>query len=151
MQEVANPLVRDQLHFYPEDSGPRLCEARQANRWLHEVSPNFAAPMVRTADGQDFFVEEPALALTQTPSGTAHQVVLPVRFFERADKMFATVHRMSVSASGTGLIIEACNNDDSFDLPISALFLNFPRLMTSHNRYRLPRPDQINGQSRARN
>ncbi|KAK6977422.1 hypothetical protein R3P38DRAFT_3334959 [Favolaschia claudopus] len=36
-QEMANPRVRPHLHFYPEDSGTKLSEARQAQRWLHEL------------------------------------------------------------------------------------------------------------------
>ncbi|KAK6985105.1 hypothetical protein R3P38DRAFT_2805837 [Favolaschia claudopus] len=34
-QEMANPRVRPHLHFYPEDSGTKLSEARQAQRLLH--------------------------------------------------------------------------------------------------------------------
>ncbi|KAJ7844241.1 hypothetical protein B0H14DRAFT_2585305 [Mycena olivaceomarginata] len=35
-QEMANPNVRPHLSFYPEDSGKKLSEARQGERWLKE-------------------------------------------------------------------------------------------------------------------
>ncbi|PPQ85626.1 hypothetical protein CVT24_012671, partial [Panaeolus cyanescens] len=38
--EMANPLVRPHLHFLPEDAGPRLSEARQADRWLRRTAQN---------------------------------------------------------------------------------------------------------------
>ncbi|KIM65614.1 hypothetical protein SCLCIDRAFT_14846 [Scleroderma citrinum Foug A] len=38
-QEMANPHVRSQLHFYPEDTGKQLNEAFQARRWLKEMDP----------------------------------------------------------------------------------------------------------------
>ncbi|KIJ60407.1 hypothetical protein HYDPIDRAFT_177473 [Hydnomerulius pinastri MD-312] len=59
-QEMANPRVRHGLHFYPEDSGKRLTDARQAERWLDEMDPAQLTPMVRLQN-QDFFVFEPAL------------------------------------------------------------------------------------------
>ncbi|KIK49825.1 hypothetical protein GYMLUDRAFT_253531 [Collybiopsis luxurians FD-317 M1] len=44
-QEMANPKVRPKLHFYPEDSGNFLSEARQAERWLKEAPDNLLTPM----------------------------------------------------------------------------------------------------------
>ncbi|KAJ7133509.1 hypothetical protein C8R44DRAFT_829315 [Mycena epipterygia] len=46
-QEMANPKVRPHLHFYPEDSGPKLSEARQGQRWLKELPDDRTTPMVR--------------------------------------------------------------------------------------------------------
>ncbi|PPR03825.1 hypothetical protein CVT24_008144 [Panaeolus cyanescens] len=48
--DITNPLVRPHLHFLPEDAGPRLSEARQADRWLHEPPPP-----------KDFYIYEPSL------------------------------------------------------------------------------------------
>lgn len=45
-QEMANPHVRSQLHFYPEDTGKQLNEAFQARRWLKEMDPTQLTPMI---------------------------------------------------------------------------------------------------------
>ena len=42
--DFANPLVRQQMHFYPEVSNP-VTESWQADKWLHEVEPNELSPM----------------------------------------------------------------------------------------------------------
>ncbi|TRM65621.1 hypothetical protein BD626DRAFT_628781 [Schizophyllum amplum] len=44
-QEMANPNVRPKLHFLPEDTVPKVSEAWQADRWLHELDPSLATPM----------------------------------------------------------------------------------------------------------
>ncbi|KAJ6538911.1 hypothetical protein B0H10DRAFT_1626176, partial [Mycena sp. CBHHK59/15] len=59
--EFANPLVRPHVHLYPEDSGNRLEEARQAAKWKEEVDGNISAPMARAPNGKDYYVEEAAL------------------------------------------------------------------------------------------
>ncbi|KAE9383713.1 hypothetical protein BT96DRAFT_772206, partial [Gymnopus androsaceus JB14] len=59
-QEMANPEVRPKLHFYPEDSGEHLSEARQAERWLHEAPDDLLTPMARIRD-QDYYIYEPAM------------------------------------------------------------------------------------------
>ncbi|KIY48684.1 hypothetical protein FISHEDRAFT_8743, partial [Fistulina hepatica ATCC 64428] len=56
-QEMVNPHIRPHLHFYPEDSGPHLSEARQAECWLHEMDNNTLTPMVELR-GQRFFIYE---------------------------------------------------------------------------------------------
>ncbi|KAJ2936113.1 hypothetical protein H1R20_g977, partial [Candolleomyces eurysporus] len=72
-QEMSNPLVRPKLHFLPEDSGPRLSEARQASHWLHDLPPELTTPCVRIGS-QEFFSFEPALL-------TGDRFVVPVRWF----------------------------------------------------------------------
>ncbi|KAF8137768.1 hypothetical protein K438DRAFT_1503253, partial [Mycena galopus ATCC 62051] len=56
--EFANPLIRPKLHLYPEDSGEKLEEARQAAKWKHEVDGNISGPMARGTGGKDYYVEE---------------------------------------------------------------------------------------------
>ncbi|KAJ3542935.1 hypothetical protein NM688_g5919 [Phlebia brevispora] len=140
--EVANPLVRKHLHFYPEKAGPRLVEARQADRWLYEVQSTFSGPMVRVS-GQDYFVEEPALAKvgpTQLPTA-----VFPIRFFESDGQQFATVHRLSVTPGEDGYIIEAWQASDCFDISVSSFVLSYPQFMNGHNNYGLPSPSKVRG------
>ncbi|KAK7007081.1 hypothetical protein R3P38DRAFT_3325555 [Favolaschia claudopus] len=59
-QEMANPRVRPHLHFYPEDSGEKLSEARQGERWLHEIPDEQTTPMVRIST-HDYYIYEPAM------------------------------------------------------------------------------------------
>ncbi|KIO17528.1 hypothetical protein M407DRAFT_12314 [Tulasnella calospora MUT 4182] len=62
-QEMANPKVRPNLHFYPEDAGDTLEHAWQGRRWKEKIDPTLLTPMVRLGT-QDFFVHEPAHAPT---------------------------------------------------------------------------------------
>ncbi|KAG2750187.1 hypothetical protein P692DRAFT_201906126 [Suillus brevipes Sb2] len=75
-QEMMNPRVRPLLHFYPEDAGTVLNEARQAKRWLKELDLELLTPVVRLHN-QDFFVFEPALL-------SSGQACIPFRWFTRA-------------------------------------------------------------------
>ncbi|KIY43177.1 hypothetical protein FISHEDRAFT_78686 [Fistulina hepatica ATCC 64428] len=74
-QEMVNPRVHPHLHFYPEDSGIHLSEARQAERWLHEMDNDALTP-VAEMNGQRFFVYE----LAKLTSG---EFCMPVRWFTR--------------------------------------------------------------------
>ncbi|KAJ7937907.1 hypothetical protein B0H13DRAFT_1580720, partial [Mycena leptocephala] len=60
MREFANPLVRPHIRVFGEDSGNKLGEACQAEKWKLEVAADLAGPMVRH-EGKDYFVNEPAL------------------------------------------------------------------------------------------
>ncbi len=83
-------MVWKDLKFYLEDSSPHLSEARQGNKWLHEVQAKFSGMMARGSDGQDYFVDEPAMANIDnlgTPGA-----VLPIQFFEQGGQMMARVY-----------------------------------------------------------
>ncbi|KAI6144100.1 hypothetical protein BKA82DRAFT_4331110 [Pisolithus tinctorius] len=99
-QEMANPHIRPQLHFYPEDSGGQLNEAYQARRWLKEMDPTQLTPMIRL-HGQDFFIFEPALL-------SNGQVCMPIRWFKCGGLFFAkawSLHAV-VNDTGSGWIVE---------------------------------------------
>ncbi|KAI5981921.1 hypothetical protein EDD15DRAFT_2182381, partial [Pisolithus albus] len=64
-QEMANPRIRIHIRHYPEDAGGRLDQPWQASRWLHEIDPSIATPMIRKGQ-QDFYVFE----LTKLTDGT---------------------------------------------------------------------------------
>lgn len=144
-KEMANPTIREQLYFYPEDSGSYLAEARQAQRWLSEVDPIFAAVMARAPDGQDYFVDEPVLANIDSFGTLA--AVLPVRFYTRRGLMYAKVHRLTPNMAGDAFIIHVGGDADCFELPLSAFFMSYPRFKQSHQHYGLPTPDVIAGLS----
>ncbi|KAF6747885.1 hypothetical protein DFP72DRAFT_821319 [Ephemerocybe angulata] len=80
-QEMSNPRVRPHLHFLPEDSGPRLSEARQAKRWLEEIPPELTTQSVRVGQ-HDFYLFEPTLV-------RGNQLCIPMRWFTRDDQTFA--------------------------------------------------------------
>ena len=78
---MANPRVCPHLHFYPEDSGQILSEARQAAKWLHEIPSEETTPMIRIQN-TDYFIYEPALLI----DGRA---CIPNRWFTRGENLYA--------------------------------------------------------------
>ncbi|KAJ7312338.1 hypothetical protein DFH08DRAFT_717753 [Mycena albidolilacea] len=80
-QEMANPKVRPHLHFYPEDSGPKLSEARQGQQWLNELPNEGTTPMARIA-GKDYYIHKPAML-------SNGQCVVPVQWFAKGSQFFA--------------------------------------------------------------
>lgn len=97
---MANPHVRPQLHFYPEDLGKQLNEAFQARRWLKEMDPTQLTPMIRLQN-QDFFVFEPTLL-------SNGQACMPIRWFQRGGLFFAMAWPLQAAANdiGSGWIVE---------------------------------------------
>ncbi|KAI6013512.1 hypothetical protein EDC04DRAFT_2870834 [Pisolithus marmoratus] len=72
-QEMANPHIHMHIRHYPEDAGGRLDQPWQALRWLHEIDPSIAMPMIRKGQ-QDFYVFE--LTKYDTVEVTANQLLL---------------------------------------------------------------------------
>ncbi|KAI6038097.1 hypothetical protein EDC04DRAFT_2868502 [Pisolithus marmoratus] len=56
-QEMANPHVCPHICHYPEDAGSQLDQPWQASRWLYEIDPTIAMPMI-CKGVQDFYVFE---------------------------------------------------------------------------------------------
>ncbi|KAG9077049.1 hypothetical protein FS749_011115 [Ceratobasidium sp. UAMH 11750] len=143
--EMANPLVREQLVFYPQDDGSSLKQAANGRRWMEEVDPSLAAPMVRkylAVGHHDYFIHEPFLAsiavndqlpLDPTP-------LLPTRYFERSGVLFARSHRLIPKDSGYVI-----NGDTHIDVPLSSFLLPFPEFLVEHTRYQMPCPSNIIG------
>lgn len=52
---MANPVVRELLHFCPEDSGKELQEAWQAARWFRDMDPSCLTPMISIQKGAATF------------------------------------------------------------------------------------------------
>ncbi|KAJ6576290.1 hypothetical protein B0H10DRAFT_2345690 [Mycena sp. CBHHK59/15] len=44
---MANPTVRENIRFLPEDTKPSLSQAWQAKRWLNELDSDLTTPMIR--------------------------------------------------------------------------------------------------------
>ncbi|KAG8757406.1 hypothetical protein FRC12_010319 [Ceratobasidium sp. 428] len=146
--EMANPVVREKLSFYPQDSGASMSNATNGQRWTEEVDATLAAPMVRRSlpygGHQDYFVHEPFLAsVTDAATGAIPQAAsafLPVRFFEREGNLFARCHPLL--AEGSAYVVDG---DSHVELPISSFLLPLPEFKSEHMRYGLPAPEQILG------
>ncbi|KAI0309028.1 hypothetical protein OF83DRAFT_1072641 [Amylostereum chailletii] len=86
-QEMANPRVRPHLHFVPEDAGPRLEEAWQVRRWLHELDGDLTSQNHRQGS-YDYFLFEPAMLRDG-------RICMPTRWFKRGRHTMARVWFMS--------------------------------------------------------
>ncbi|KZV82194.1 hypothetical protein EXIGLDRAFT_685130 [Exidia glandulosa HHB12029] len=81
-QEAANPRISAHLEYLPCDGGGQVGNAAEANKWLREVDPSLATPMIRLRAAQDFYVFEPALLTDRT-------VCMPIRWFRRGSTRYA--------------------------------------------------------------
>ncbi|KZT20338.1 hypothetical protein NEOLEDRAFT_1165089 [Neolentinus lepideus HHB14362 ss-1] len=142
--EFANPLVRGKLHFYPEDSGYHLEDARQAERWRDEVDGNLACPMVRDRDGKDYFVEEPCLASIDGLGRIAP--IMPMCWFTRGGRTWARVHLLRLTRYSDAFVIDG-RPDSTLDIPLDVFFMSVLDLQDhdTQRRYGLPSPDRIAG------
>ncbi|KAJ3738165.1 hypothetical protein EV360DRAFT_77074, partial [Lentinula raphanica] len=119
-QEMANPHIRPKLHFYPEDSGTHLSQARQAQRWLDEAPDNLLTPMARI-NSRDFYIYEPSMLFDGT-------CCIPVRWFSRSNILYARCWRMEPlisdedTSSGWSVI------KSEFEVPADRFLKNFVEL-----------------------
>lgn len=94
--------------------------------------------MVRAADGQDYYVYEPALA----EIGRTEDVVpvLPTRWFCMDGEHWAKVHRLRSEVDG--FVIEG---SECIELPLTAFKLCMQRLERSYKYHGLPPPHILHG------
>ncbi|KAF4609714.1 hypothetical protein D9613_011993 [Agrocybe pediades] len=145
-QEMCNPKVRNVLHFYPEDAGERLAEARQGSRWLQDLPLDEATPMVRLHD--DFYIFEP----TMLRDGS---VCVPIRWFTRQDptsgkdifycRAWMLEPRFAnLPDAQSGWVV--CQ-DRVVEVSQSNLLKSFPALVRDFSRFQIPDPRSILGVS----
>jgi hypothetical protein len=136
-QEFTNPLVCPYLHLYPEDSGIRLEEARQATKWKEEVDGNVSAPMARSMNGKDYYVEEPVMANLDSHGNIGP--VMPMRWLMRDGNLWAVAHKLRITREQDAYVIDATSGG-SLELPLTAFFLTVEELADSdcQKRYLLP-------------
>ncbi|EGN97508.1 hypothetical protein SERLA73DRAFT_161519 [Serpula lacrymans var. lacrymans S7.3] len=105
--DLANPLIREHLEFYPEDAGTRLYESRQASAWLHHANPHRLTPMHRKGL-TDYYTFEPTLLKDGT-------VCMPHRWYKKSSIMWFSAWCMvsEARANQTGWI---SNQGDQIDL-----------------------------------
>ncbi|KAJ7340636.1 hypothetical protein DFH08DRAFT_915624 [Mycena albidolilacea] len=115
-QEMANPRVRPHLSFYPEDSGPKLSEARQGQHWLKELSDEQTTPMLRIS-GHDYYIYEPAML-----DSDAGEFCIPIRWFARGWRVVKS---------------------DDHEVAAYRFLKNFPQFCSDTAIYNVPHPSQI--------
>ncbi|KAJ7463932.1 hypothetical protein FB451DRAFT_1491960 [Mycena latifolia] len=140
--EFANPLIRPKLHLYPEDSGERLEEARQAAKWKTEVDGNISGPMARGNGGKDYFVEEVCFA--RLDNAGAVGPVMPMRWFTRNGEVLSIAHPLHLTPSKSAFVIDG-REAVCIEIPLTNYFLNVLDLddLECQARYGVPPPSSI--------
>ncbi|KAI6149213.1 hypothetical protein BKA82DRAFT_4013861 [Pisolithus tinctorius] len=116
---------------YPEDAGGRLEQAWQASRWLHEIDPSIAMPMI-CKGWQDFYVFE----LTKLTDG---MMVVPEHWYTKPSdsqtsfkvEYWALVWRAHavMNSHTSGYIVHTY---DTINVPATQLLLSFPHLLQTY-------------------
>lgn len=94
-------------------------------------------PMVRE-HAQDFYILEPALVLMESEP----QVIMPHRWFERGDSVWARAWMMDTVCSRPGWVVL---EHREVEIPLSNFVLSFPELARTHEIRGLPDPRSILG------
>ncbi|KAJ7038972.1 hypothetical protein C8F04DRAFT_1321658 [Mycena alexandri] len=142
--EFANPLIRPKMHLYPEDSGNKLEEGRQAAKWKEEVDGNISGPMARGNGGKDYYVEEVCFA--KLDDAGAVGPVMPMRWFTRDGTLLSIAHPLHLTPSRSAFVIDGRDNA-CIEVPLEKYFLNVRDLEDSEcqSRYGIPPPSEISG------
>ncbi|KAI0362301.1 hypothetical protein OH77DRAFT_1389783, partial [Trametes cingulata] len=144
--EFANPLVRSTLQLYPVDAGQRLSHPSEAQKWADEVDPDLAAPMARSKDGKDFFVNELAMANIDDLGQVG--LVVPTRWFQRDGVLLsrACPVRLRSTSEGQTLLVDA-RDSEKMEIPLTSYVLNVLDLLDPEvqRQWALPSPDKVNG------
>ncbi|KAJ7861865.1 hypothetical protein B0H13DRAFT_1454030, partial [Mycena leptocephala] len=132
-QEMSNPQVCPYLHFYPEDSGSLLEEARQGKRWLEEIPSTQTTPMARIGP-EDYFIHEPAMLADG-------QFCMPFRWFVRDNVLFSKCWGLEVVNTESGQSWRVIHRE--IDVPQDKFMKNLPSIKSDFQRYKVPDPSKI--------
>ena len=126
------------MHFYPEDSGDSLAEARQAGKWLHELSSQDTTPMIRHK-AEDYYIHEPVVL-------TNGNACIPTRWFTRCGIFYAKAWPMEqICVDGNqGWCVR---EDLTIEVSEKQLLKNFLGFMKDHTFYNMPHPSKLFGTS----
>ncbi|QRV96926.1 hypothetical protein RhiJN_24944 [Ceratobasidium sp. AG-Ba] len=143
--EMANPLVRNQMVFYPQDDNGSMSKAANGGRWMKEINATLAAPMVRKQlliGHHDYYVHEPYLAsYREAGSNEANPTpLISMRYFERSGELYARSHRLIPIQSGYVI-----DGTEHLDIPLSDFLLPLPEFRAEHKRYNMGSPEVIYG------
>lgn len=135
---MSNPRIRKHIRHYPEDSGARLSNTWQAERWLNEIDPTLATPMIRIGH-QDYYIHEPA----ECSDGS---IIMPVRWFTRdvggKQNFFAKAWRMASVLGNTGYVVAEY---ETVEVPADKLVSSFPQMIHTFENSHRPDPRHIIG------
>jgi hypothetical protein len=96
--------------------------------------------MARSADGQDYFVYEPALAYL--PRRNYLSAVLPIHWFIQGGALWAKAHQLICETSDSYLIDATA----TLDVPLSSFQFNTLHFGYIYKRYSMPNPQHISGE-----
>jgi hypothetical protein len=126
------------LHFYPEDSGVSLAEARQAEKWLHELSSQDTTPMIRHK-ADDYYIHEPVIL-------TNGDACIPTRWFTRGGIFYAKAWPMEQ------IVVDGIRGwcvweDLMIEIAEKQLLKNYLGFMKDHVFYNMPCLSSLLGMS----
>jgi hypothetical protein len=129
--------VRPYLHFYPEDSGSLLEEARQGKRWLEEIPSTQTTPMARIGP-DDYFIHESAMLVDG-------QFCMPFRWFVRDKVLFAKCWDLEVVNTESGQSWLVIHRET--EVPQDKFMKNLLGIKSDFQLYKVPDPSRIKGAS----
>ncbi|KAF8173028.1 hypothetical protein K438DRAFT_1940336 [Mycena galopus ATCC 62051] len=135
VQEMSNPKLRPHLSFYPEDSGPKLSEARQGQCWLNEIPDDQTTPMLRIG-ADNYFIHEPAMLRDG-------KFCMPTRWFTKDGQYYANCWEMSSVASDKGSGWRVLLKAQPLVVPASEFLKKFPAFQRDAAHYNIPDPTCI--------
>ncbi|KAJ3989861.1 hypothetical protein F5890DRAFT_1561385 [Lentinula detonsa] len=138
-REMANPIVRPKLSFYPEATNGRIDSAKNAFRWLHELDPNLTTPMIRVGN-EDFYLFEPCRLRSRV-------YCIPYRWIERVDaegkaQLYGWVWNIRQSSAMSGWEVFTAERVEVHE---SEFLTSFPKLRQSFEERLIPDPGSICG------
>ncbi|KDN33344.1 hypothetical protein RSAG8_13567, partial [Rhizoctonia solani AG-8 WAC10335] len=147
--EMANPLVRKEMVFYPQENSNVLKHAANGAQWTEEVNASLVAPMVRKYlphGHHDYYVYEPfvvSVSSVEDPSIFLPHAYISVRYFQQDNKCFTKCHPLIPHDNGfTSIIIDA---NIHVNIPTSNFLLPLPEFWLKYEDYGLLSPDVILG------
>ena len=142
---MANPRIRPNIRFFGEVSAALLKESWQFRRWVHELSPDLATPMVRLRD-EDYYVHEPAVLMDG-------RNVIPFRWYTRYSH-----HTRQQEFHGEGWVLHPVSCDSTSErgfivheyehvtFSASSLVASFPKMQSTFRSENKPDPTRIIGE-----
>ncbi|KAJ3720842.1 hypothetical protein DFJ43DRAFT_1001105 [Lentinula guzmanii] len=138
-QEMANPLVRPNLSFYPQEALGRVESAKNAFRWLHEMDASLTTPMVHIGN-EDFYLFEPS----RLKSG---RYCIPYRWVEHRNaqgevRLYGWVWFICPATGVNGWVVDSTDRAEVIESDFATSFLT---LKESFLERAIPNPSIICG------
>ncbi|KAJ6542980.1 hypothetical protein B0H19DRAFT_1212717 [Mycena capillaripes] len=118
------------------NSGPKLLEARQGQRWLTELPNEQTTPMLHISS-HDYYIYEPAMLDSEEG-----EFCIPIRWFVRGGEFFAKCWKMLVVSSDTGSGWRILQSDN-YEVSARQFLKNFIQFQADAGLYNVPDPSHI--------